>query len=85
VFLGWGLLRVSLPLAALEHRSELAQLSEELERRRAEGARIDFPIELPSASLPLARYYFADDFRIGLAASDADRPTATLRLLGPRP
>jgi 4-amino-4-deoxy-L-arabinose transferase-like glycosyltransferase len=85
VFLGWGLLRVSLPLSELEHHSDLAELSEDLERRRAEGARIDFPIELPGGSLPLARYYFADDYRIGLAPGEADRPAATLRLLGLRP
>jgi 4-amino-4-deoxy-L-arabinose transferase-like glycosyltransferase len=84
VLLGWGLLRVSLPLAQLEHRSDLAQLSEDLERRRAEGIRIDFPIELPLGSLPLARYYFAEHFRIGLAPGDAERPAATLRLLGLR-
>ncbi len=84
VLLGWGMLRVALPLSELEHRSDLAQLSEDLERRRAEGGRIDFPIELPSGSLPLARYYFADDFRIALAPGDADHPAATLRLLGLR-
>jgi hypothetical protein len=84
LLLAWGLVRVTLPLAGLEHQSELARLSEDLERRRARGGRIEFPVELPSASLPLARYYFAEDFRIGLVPGEAERPGATLRLLGYR-
>jgi 4-amino-4-deoxy-L-arabinose transferase-like glycosyltransferase len=85
LLVGWGLLRVALPLGGLDHRSDLARLAEELEQRRATGASLEFPIELPSGSLPLARYYFGEEFRIGLARGEPDRPAARLRLLGLRP
>lgn len=52
--------RVAAPLAFLDHQSPLAQLARALEDRRAAGVPLREPVDVPSGSPLLVRYYFGD-------------------------
>lgn len=56
--------RVGTPLAHLDHHSRLEKLRERIDRSRARGVPLDYPIPLGKPKLKIARFLFGEDFEI---------------------
>jgi arylsulfatase len=64
ILIGYGAVRVSVPLAHLGYRSEMARLHDRLQEERRAGTPSDFPIGVREPGRVLALYYFGDDYEI---------------------
>jgi len=64
VAFGVGMLRVTLPLRHLDHRTEMASLRETIDTARAEGREVPLPIAIREGGELKVRSLFARDFEI---------------------
>jgi len=81
LLLGFGTVRVALPLAYLGHQSPLSQIRQELLARKAAGQPIDYPVALPKANHFIVLYYFADDFDVTMKRTPGASPLDVTYLL----
>jgi 4-amino-4-deoxy-L-arabinose transferase-like glycosyltransferase len=81
LLLGFGTVRVALPLAYLGHQSPLSQIRKELLARKAAGQPIDYPVALPKANHFIVLYYFADDFDVTMKRRPGASPLDVTYLL----
>ena len=79
--LAGGASRVLPPLAGIERTSAMEQLRHDLDRLRAEGRPIDFPVPVTEPGKLRVRYWFGDDFEI-VRARQAGREGAFFFLVG---
>jgi 4-amino-4-deoxy-L-arabinose transferase-like glycosyltransferase len=66
LLIGLGALRVLPPLAQTSHVSPMESLKLQLDAERAAGRTMPFPIRVPGRGSLLIRYFFADDFDVGV-------------------
>ena len=66
---GAAALRTAAPLGQLDTRSEPERLHAALERARAEGRALAYPIRVPPGSVQIARFLFADDYEMEARAT----------------
>jgi 4-amino-4-deoxy-L-arabinose transferase-like glycosyltransferase len=81
LLLGFGTVRVALPLAYLGHQSPLSQIRQELLARKAAGQPIAYPVALPKANHFIVLYYFADDFDVTMKRKPGASPLDVTYLL----